>query len=131
MTKFHQNQPTENCPPSHAKAESRVVFRGIRKPPVSDADFSSNAELQKKNCDVQQCNEWGLSVWVSPEDALHAQKIMKWVAKWYIASGKIEPEDGVLAHTPHGTHQPNHYTFWKFHDRRVTQKFSIVMQPLA
>lgn len=105
-----------------------TLFRGIRKPPVKAEDFLSQAEIDRNNCDDQECEAWGLSVWVSVEDVEHARKIQRYTRKWHIASGKITPNDGVILKTPSRT-QPNHHTFWAYQDVALWKRFSIVMNP--
>ena len=42
-----------------------TLFRGIRTLPIGTKDFLSQAEIDRNNCDDQDCEAWGLSVWVT------------------------------------------------------------------
>jgi hypothetical protein len=106
------------------------IFRGIRVPPVEEKDFLSSAEVDISNCKADDCEAWGLSVWISMVDVQHAQKIQRYTRKWHIARGKVTAQDGVILKTP-SIPRPNHHTFWKHHGVELWKKFAIVAAPVT
>lgn len=127
MNNFHPGLPTD-CPPREAGPIETTLYRGIRRPPVSAADFLSHREANR-NCTACECDCWGLSVWTTRDAVDHARATIPFVRKWYIAEGKVVPEDGVIAATP-SEKQPEHHTFWRDIRRDLAPRFTIVLQPL-
>jgi hypothetical protein len=129
MPDFHPDRPkSPKCPPDIARTPNEMVWRGVRELPLSEEHFKSHVELNLPNCDKADCTHWGLSVWVSEEAVEHARKLHRFIRRWYIAAGKIDKSDGKIMLTPSEA-QPDHHTFWKFHDHPVAAKFAIVMEP--
>jgi hypothetical protein len=127
---FHPERPKNpECPPKDAEFVHGVVWRGVKQDPPVEKDFLSHAEQNLPNCDKQNCEHWGLSVWVSEAAVDHARGLHDYVRRWHIASGKLEPTDGKIMPTPR-YEGDTHHTFWKFHGHSVLAKFSIVMPPL-
>lgn len=128
MIKFNPLIP-KGCPPAEATAGDVTLYRGVRKPPISELAFVPHAEDSKAKCDKSKCESWGLSVWVTMADVKHAQKIQRYMRKWAIAKGKVCASHGVLKKTGNKK-QPNHHTFWKGHEVELAAKFKIVQFPL-
>jgi hypothetical protein len=124
---FHDELPRD-CPPADAKATTQTIYRGVRRPPLSAADFVSVAEERGVRGDKSNCQCWGLSVWISREAAEHGRKVLPFMRKWHVASGEIEPADGLLLKTPSNS-QPDHFTFWKCVGASLERKFEIVLYP--
>lgn len=125
---FHPNRP-KGCPPDDAPPVDIVVYRAVADPPIAAKHFLSHAE-NGTNCDLADCKSWGLSVWVSRAHAEHAQRIMRsLIGSAYIVAGRPKPTEGVLKHTP-SKRQPQHHTLWKVDGLDISQRFSIVLQPL-
>jgi hypothetical protein len=114
----------DQCPPAIAQESEGLVFRGVRRPPLSDGDFLSHFELGLPNANDNDCNHRGLSVWRTQAAVLHAKKVIPAIRKWKIAAGILEPTDGLIAPTP-AERQPEHFTFWKLEHVQVTGKFTI------
>lgn len=117
-----------SCPPDEAKPFSGKIFRGIKAPPISPRDFLSAVEAGSRHCVAEDCQWWGLSVWLTLDAALHARGVLKHMKKWHIAEGTIDASDGVILATPSNA-QPQHHTFWKDRRRSVESKFSIKVMP--
>lgn len=132
MHKFNRNIP-ENCPPSVAKPVERLIYRGIKSPPISSNDFLSHRELGEK-CSAKgrygECDCWSLSVWVSEEAVNHARGISGRIKQWYIAAGKVSKTDGVLMATPSNS-QPEHHSFFCDINSDLAPKFALVMNPVT
>ena len=73
---------------------------------------------------------FGLSVWVSADDARHAQELFRWAAKWHIFRGDVTPDDGQLAATE-TQNQPAHHSFWVYDGIDLKGKFEPALPPLA
>lgn len=129
MPEYNPNFPP-SCPPKEAKPADGDVLRGIRPPlPITEKHFLSAVELNQSKCDAENCIHWGLSVWISQDDAQHARKIFPYMKKWYIAQGSVFPNDGVMLATP-ANKQPNHYTLWKAVDTQLHRRFRVVVCPV-
>jgi hypothetical protein len=129
MPDFHPDRPKNpKCPPNEAQFASGRVWRGVRELPLSEDHFKSHAELKLHNSNPEDCEHWGLSVWVSEDAVFHARKLFKFMRRWYIAVGVVDANDGKILPTPNAQ-QPDHHTFWKFHKHEVAGKFRIVMEP--
>lgn len=127
MVEYHPNFPPA-CPPSDALPASGEIFRGIRTPPVTSADFLSHVELQMKNCDSSNCEHWGLSVWVSRAAVVNARKVFKYMRRWHIAVGTVDADDGVIKPTPNEKNN-EHHTFWKAFGNDISDRFTIAFEP--
>jgi hypothetical protein len=129
MPEFDPQYP-KNCPPVNAQLASGVIFRGIRTPPVSEKDFRSWVEKRIRQCDLRNCQHWGLSIWTSEADASHAQNLFPSLfGRMYVAAGSVTEIDGKIARTPRDDH-PQHHTFWKARDVLLAERFQIVLKPL-
>lgn len=128
---FHPDIPKDPvCPPADAKPSKVLLYRGVREMPLDEnKDFTSHAELKRRNCNPKDCTHWGLSVWLTAEAVNHAREAIPFLKNWHIAAGTVDADDGVLMATPSEA-QPDHYTFWKYKDRKIVDKFKIVMPPV-
>lgn len=120
----------EVCPPADAKTIDQKIYRGIKEQPIDESDFLSHVEGNLPKNDPNNCDHWGLSVWLSAEEAHNARGLHRFMRKWAIAEGHVTPADGVMLPTPRIGHE-EHCTFWKDHNRNITGNFTIVMQPLV
>jgi|SRR5580704_13894982 hypothetical protein len=130
MPTFDPKYP-KDCPPMNAQLANGVVFRGIKKTPISEKDFFSWVEKKIPQGDPTKCDHWGLSIWMSEADAFHAQNLFPSLfGKWHVAAGNVTGQDGKVALTPHNNY-PQHHTFWKAKDVALAARFKIVLKPLA
>jgi hypothetical protein len=132
MGEFPDTFP-EGCPANAEEVET-VIFHGCETDPASDEDFTPHAQsnLPRKQSMARRggCMAHGLSVWVSEEDALHAQKLFNYAARWHIFRAEVTPDDGRLAPTP--THaQQAHHTFWAYEGIELKPKFVVALPPMA
>lgn len=120
----------DNCP-SGAQPMDGTIFRGCETDPFTMEDFTphtlSNKPEKRDRCDPSNCNHWGLSVWIREQDALHAQDLYRWAARWFIFSGKVSAMDGVIKETPGNL--PGHHTFWTYEGVSISQNFSLAHPP--
>lgn len=119
---------SSRCPPSDAEPADIVAYRSTPNWPISDADFLSDIETNKKNRDKTVCQHWGCSVWPNQAAAQHAWTLFKWVRRKYVVAGRLEPSDGQVLATPTGN-QPEHFTFWKAVGVDVSTKFKVIFRP--
>ena len=121
----------DGCPTDGAQVDA-TIFRGCEENPPSDEDFTPHAlsavSKKKKRGERAGCAGWGLSVWVSEEDAKHAQELFDWAARWHIFKGDVTADDGKLAPTPSNS-QANHHTFWCFEGVCLKDRFIHVLPP--
>lgn len=121
----------DDCP-AIGQAINATIFHGCEYDPPNGDDFvpfacSSDANKRKRAA-RKGCNGWGISCWVSEDDARHTQSLFGWAARWYIFRGDVTPKDGKLAHTP-SQNQEEHYTFWCFEGVSIKQRFTCVLPP--
>lgn len=130
MTTFPGAFPT-HCPTNAAHINA-PIYRGCETNPSTAEDFVPHPMSQKprklKRCDPKDCNHWGLSVWVRLEDALHAQVLFDWAAKWHIFEGTVSDSDGEIRQTP--ARLPGHHTFWCYEGVFLQPKFSCIAPAL-
>jgi hypothetical protein len=105
----------DGCPLPGAEGTTRRVFRAIRNRTPELKDFYSVAELSRYEPGSGTCEHWGLSAWVTLDDARHAKTIIKGFDKKAVVGFDVIPSDGVILHTPSDA-QPGHHTFWKVVD---------------
>lgn len=111
MSDYNDNIPN-HCLPLSGLGGDHTIYRAVGKTPdVTSENCKSHAELGKR-CNLNCCNAWGLSVWLSENDVNHARGLFKFLARQYVVRGMIKENQGCLKHTPSNP-QPNHYTFWK------------------
>ena len=118
----------DTCPPKEAQPANLTIYRGVRTPPVGPDDFLSHVEAQVDGNNPNDCEHWGLSVWVSMEAVEHARRTYRGIRRWYVAQGDVTEEDGVLLVTP-SSRQPEHHTFWKVFGKDISGAFQIVLNP--
>lgn len=119
-----------NCPPSNAEQTEAVFFRACDSNPPTEEDFISHAESllpRKRNrADSANCAHWGLSGWISHEEAKHAQAVFDWLKPKFIFSTKISTASGRLLQTG----RPSHYTFWPCHDFNLLISAELALPPI-
>ncbi len=123
---FHAGLPAD-CPNQAAVPVSGTIFRGIKKMPLSEMTFHSHRECDL-TCDEAECECWGLSVWNSLAAVEHALRTFRHMKKWHVASGTLNPDDGLILHTPNKT-QPQHHTFWRDLRSDFEKLFEITISP--
>ena len=72
------------CPPHEAEPANLTVYRSTSSLPISEADFLSDIETNKKNRDKSVCEHWGCPVWPSKAAAQHALDLFGWVRKKFL-----------------------------------------------
>jgi hypothetical protein len=114
------------CPPADAQPVEGPVYRGVRGADPTPQDFQSFNEA-KAGAKAEDCLHWGLSVWTTEAAVEHARKIIIPLrkGKWSVVVGHLEPEDGVIKHTPTND-QPDHRTLWRNQQRDLTPKFRLL-----
>ena len=116
-----------NCP-CGAEPFNGSIFRGCATDPSTEEDFiphcMSTLRQESSRADRDDCNHWGLSVFTSLDDALHAQELFDWAARWHIFEGAVTSDDGVIKSTP--ARLRGHHTFWIFKDVSLRNKFTCV-----
>lgn len=117
---IHEDCP-DSCPTNDAKPYSGYIYRACRKFPAVPMDLQSDAERQREGRDPENCLNWGLSVWTTQDAVDFARSQMSFTRKRYIIRFDVKPDDGRLQHTP-TINQDEHYTFWKFSDRHLTNE---------
>jgi hypothetical protein len=91
MAEFHPDcQKCPDCPPKEANPINGSIWRGVKELPLGENDFLSYAELELPNSDKQNCDHWGLSVWISEADVHHARGLHRYMRRWHVASGKVD-----------------------------------------
>ena len=119
--------------PADGKEVNATLFRGCENSPPTAEDFTPHArsmvEHKRRKARDGSCLGYGLSVWVSKDDALHAQALFNWAARWYIYSGVVVPDDGRLAPTG-SKQQPSHHSFWVYDGVDIRHKFTPSLPPL-
>jgi hypothetical protein len=87
------------------------LYRRIEKSPATEKDFRSHRENDKP-CPAEECDCWGLSVWVDLKHVKHALKVYRAFRNSPIVRFHVTPEHGVIMHTG-SQRQPEHRTFWR------------------
>lgn len=122
----------KDCPQGAEEAEL-TLFRGCEEAPPSDEDLTPHAvstNPRKKKRAGKGCKGFALSVWLSKEDAHHAQKLFPTLgAKWTIYSADVTKDDGQIAHTP-STDQPGHHSYWLYQGVDLKPRLQFAMAPL-
>lgn len=121
------------CPKGGAEVEGDL-YHGCESNPATPEDFTPHAMSSRPRKQAMAktggCIAWGLSVWVSEDDARHAQELFPlWAAKWHIFKGRVTAVDGQLAHTP-TNQQSNHHTFWCYDGVDLLPRFVPALPPL-
>lgn len=125
--KFDDGIP-EFCPPVESEDTIGDFYRAIEELPISRDDFLSYVSAGKASAKKNNCQHWGLSVWVSLEDALHARNINAHMKNMYISRGTLATNDGKFLATP-SKKQPQHHTLWYDIEVELFKKFTIVCDP--
>lgn len=115
----------EDCPPPTLSREL-TVFRFVRTDPATEVDFKSHAERFEDRVFEDYCDACGLSVFVTIDDALHAQRPIPGMKKKYIAVFPLRTEDGGAMRT--GPTQ-GHHTWWKPEQSDAFRRFVVVSRP--
>ena len=125
---YHPDIP-DACPPDTSQPAKGVIFRAIPEMPIQPAHFLSNVELGKGSYSQKNCKHWGLSVWVTEADVVHAREMFpNSFARQHIVRTQLAPEDGVMMHTA-SNKQPQHHTFWKAHELDLCARSTIAFEP--
>ena len=101
-----------SCPPIDAQPAPGPIYRKIAGKVATAADFASDVESNKTNCDATLCECWGCSIWCDEESVALALDLFPFWKKKYIVVGTPGNQHGVLKHTPTDS-QPGHHTFWR------------------
>lgn len=105
----------DNCPDAIGANVNGTIYRACDTNPPTAEDFTSHAHSllprKRRRCDPTQCESWGLSVWTSEADALHAKRMHEWLGKKFIFKADVQPADGRLAQTGK---DPTHHTYWRY-----------------
>jgi hypothetical protein len=123
---YHPNMP-RGCPTNDAEPVG-IIFKAIASLPLKASDFISDVESNKVAQDRAKCKQWGCSVWQDMRAVDHGREIYGHFRASYIVKGTLDPSDGQILTTP-SKRQPNHSTFWKVHQRDVSGKFVVVLNP--
>lgn len=131
MSQFPATFPS-NCP-ANGRAVTATLFHGCEHAPPAGEDFvpfaySQSAGRRKRAARIG-CNGWGISCWITPEDAIHAQEAFEWAAGWHIYKGDVTASDGKLAHTP-SSNQKGHHTFWCYDGVDLKSRFQYALPPI-
>lgn len=126
---FNGGMP-KHCPPVEVAPFAGEILRAVPTEPILENHFLSHAEMGKK-CDIQECESWGLSVWLSKEAAVHARAAFKNLfSKRFIVKISVNEHDGRLLKTPSNA-QPEHHTFWKSSAAQFASRAEVIMKPEA
>ena len=109
MSEYNENLP-KACPPLNGIPLDVDVYRAVRAGGPSYYDFESHAERNDPRIDKNECESWGLSVWLSLEHVEHARRMTPFFRKCRIAKIHVHHDHGVLCQT--GVRK-SHYTLWK------------------
>lgn len=123
----------DGCPHDAQEAET-TLFHGCETNPPTGEDFTPHARSERPRKQAMArnggCLAYGLSVWTSEEEAIHAQELFNYAARWHIFSGDVTADDGLLAPTP-TNNQPSHHTFWAYDGVDLMGKFEPALPPLV
>lgn len=108
---FHPNLPAD-CPLPGAQPHVGIMYRALKAAEPTEWDFTSDAERAREGYSVEDCLNWGLSVWVSEGGVEHARRIIKGFHKKCVVRVVVGVADGLLLATP-TDNQPEHHTYWK------------------
>lgn len=102
----------ENCPPGRALPADGEIFRLIKRVPASASDFVSRYARSPNGRHPERlaCEAYGLTVFLTENDARAAQEISPCSKMRLIAKARVTPDWGVLDATP--GQAPGHYTWW-------------------
>jgi len=132
MGKFPHWYP-KGCP-TEGDEVAETLYHGCVTNPATAEDFTpfaASADRRKQNmAKSNPCMGSGLSVWRSAGDALHAQELFDYAARWFIFKGDVVESDGKLAPTP-TRDQPAHHTFWAYEGVDLRAKFSPALPPMV
>ncbi len=99
------------CPHSYCEPASGRVYRLVESQPPAAKDFLSHRErFPSRQFNVSECQVCGLSVYRSLEDAEALRRRIPAMKNRRIARGFLEPELGVVHHTP--SNGDSHHTWW-------------------
>jgi hypothetical protein len=113
MPQFKAGTPPY-CPEVHAIEWDGVFYRACDTLPPTVEDFTSHAHSEqpkkRRRAKPDQCLSWGLSGWVTQQDATHAREMFDWLKRKFFVRFEVAKSDGRLAQT--GT--PPHHTLWPY-----------------
>jgi hypothetical protein len=119
-----------NCPPGNAEAKDATFFRACDNDPPTEEDFTSHVQSRlprkRKKAKPDICEHWGLSGWISHEDAVHAQQIFDWLKSKYIFRANIQSSEGRVMQTG----KPPHHTFWPCNGVDLLGRAEIALPPV-
>jgi hypothetical protein len=125
MPKFKPGTPS-HCPGSEAFECETTIYRACDTNPPTEEDFISHSHSQqtrkKQRAVDSKCLSWGLSVWVSEEDARHARELHDWLKRKFLVRCNVSQVDGQIAQTGHAPH----HTFWPYDDVDLLNRASLV-----
>ena len=78
-----------HCPGEEAFEQEASLFRVCRENPPCEEDFrphnESNVPEKQRKADPDNCKAWGLSVWTSEDEIVHARThVMPWMKRQYV-----------------------------------------------
>lgn len=112
---FPHSFPT-NCPPDDASEADILVYRTVANNPPQHCDFLSWVEAGKLKPNKRpKCDECGISVMRSKEEAMHHRELFGQFAGNYIAVGQLTPMHGKTKASP-TTKFPSHVDWWCYTD---------------
>jgi hypothetical protein len=124
---YHPDCPAD-CPPSTAEPRDGLIYRAVKKLPVVESELLSDAERNRPRIDKTNCLNWGLSVWITEDAVAYARGALAFTRKRYVVGITVTDADGRLKHTP-TDNQPEHHTFWRFHQRPLAAQCQLHLEP--
>lgn len=121
----------EGCPGCGEEVNT-TLFKGCASSPPTEEDFTPHAcstvPHKRRKGLAGGCIGYALSVFVTKDDARHAQEMFDWAARWHIFAGDVTQDDGRLARTE--SRLPEHHSFWAYDGVNIKDKFEPALPPL-
>jgi hypothetical protein len=124
------NKWYQGCPPLEVTIEPSglLVYRIVESDPPASHDFLTHFELGKPlPRKADQCRWRAISVYLDLDDARKTANFLKGkksISVLHIAQGILEPEHGVVLHTP--SNENSHYSWWPCDNIDRGQPFVVV-----
>lgn len=119
-----------HCPGDEAFEQEATLFRVCRENPPSEEDFRPHNESEvpqkQRKADPANCAGWGLSVWISHDEIVHAREhIMPWMKRQFVFSSDVEEVEGRLS--PAG--ENGHHTYWPYENTDLRERAQLILEP--
>ena len=119
-----------HCPGEEAFEQEASLFRVCRENPPCEEDFrphnESNVPEKQRKADPDNCKAWGLSVWTSEDEIVHARThVMPWMKRQYVFRSDVANDEGRLSVAG----ENGHHTYWPYEATDLRTRAQLFLTP--